>query len=101
MNSRVVRFRRDRPSFMEGMARVIDVGGTLNQYDSDDLMDIFHELQARRLAMPSGLEAETKAMQEVWATVGQCIRDSIRDFEASEQGAMRVWTSGDEQVRRR
>ena len=74
-----------RPSFIEGMARVLDIGGTLNQYDADDLMEIYHELRARRLAQPTGPEAETEDTREVWLAVGQSIRDAMGYFEASEQ----------------
>ena len=101
MNRRIVRIPPNHPSFMEGIARVMDVGGTLNRYDSDGLMAILRELQAHRLAMPPGLEAETKAIQEVWTTVGQCIRDPLSHLVATEQDALQVWTDGNERVGRK
>ena len=81
-----------RPSFIEGMARVLDIGGTLNQYDADDLMEIYHELRARRLARPSIPEAEAEATRDVWLAVGQSIRDAMGYFEAD----MRDNTQSDE-----
>ena len=36
------------------MARVLDIGGTLNQYDAEDWMEIYREMRAR----PTGPEAQ-------------------------------------------
>ena len=74
---RIARISHARPSFLEGVARVVDIGGTLNQYDADDLMRIHQALRARRLAGPSGIEAEAEAIKKVWVDVGGCIGDAI------------------------
>lgn len=101
IDSRIVRSPHGHPSFVEGMARVMDVGGTLNQYGVDYIMGIVRELQAHRLVALSGLEAETKAMQEVWVTVGQCIGDAISSSLVTSQDAVQVWTYGNEQAGRK
>ena len=75
-----------RPSFLGEMGRALDLGGTLNQYDADDLMEIYQEMRARRLARPTGPAAEMEAMREVWRSVGQNIRDAMGDFANSELG---------------
>ena len=74
---RPLRINYARPSFLEGMARVLDIGGTLNQYDADDMMEIYREMRARRLARPTGPEAQDAASRQVWLTVGQHIRDAM------------------------
>ena len=76
-----------RPAFLHGMARMMDIGGALNRYSSEDLLYIAHELRARRLAMLSGPEAEVDAMRETWLAVGQCLRDAIGQIETAEGGA--------------
>ena len=75
-----------RPSFIEGMARVLDIGGTLNQYDAEDWMEIYREMRARRLARPTGPEAQAEAIRRVWLTVGQNIRDAMGYYEESVPG---------------
>ena len=82
----VIRIPHTRPTFLEGMARVMDIGGTLNQYDTDDLLGILDELRARRLAASSGPKAEADAMRDAWIAVGQCIYDAIGHFEVPEHG---------------
>ena len=76
-SKRITRIYHARPSFLEGMARVMDIGGALNQYDADDLMRIHQALRARRLARPSRVEAESEAIRKVWVDVGGCIGDAI------------------------
>ncbi len=78
---RPLRINYARPSFIEGMARVLDIGGTLNQYDADDMMEIYREMRARRLARPTGPEAQAEAIRQVWLTVGQHIRDAMGYYE--------------------
>lgn len=81
---RIVRTHHARPSFLEGVARVVDIGGTLNQYDADDLIRIHQALRARRLAGPSGIEAEAEAIKKVWVDVGGCIGDAMGRFHREE-----------------
>ena len=54
-----------RPSFLEGVARIIDMGGTLNEYNSSR----------------SGQEADAVALRSDWAAIGQDMRDAIGEFE--------------------
>ena len=74
---RPLRIPYARPSLVEGMARVLDIGGTLNQYDAEDWMEIYREMRARRLARPTGPEAEAEAIRQAWLTVGRHIRDAM------------------------
>ena len=80
---RPLRANYARPSFIEGMARVLDIGGTLNQYDADDMMEIYREMRARRLTRPTGPEAQAEAIRQVWLAVGQHIRDAMGQYEAA------------------
>ena len=66
-------FNYVRPSFLEGMARIMDFGGTLNYYPR------------RRSVHKSGPEADAAALREHWEAVGQYIRDAIGQFEEAEQ----------------
>ena len=53
-----------RPSFLEGMARVLDLGAALNIYNYDK----------------DGNEADAKALFSDWMAVGDVIRDSMIQF---------------------
>ena len=57
-----------RPSFLEGLARIVDLGGAMNEYN----------------ASPTGQEADAVAIWMDWAAVGQDIRDAIGAFEIEE-----------------
>ena len=81
---RIAQISHARPSFLEGMARVMDIGCTLNQYDADDLIRMHRALRARRLAGPSGIEAEAEAIKKVWVDVGGCIGDAMGRFHREE-----------------
>ena len=64
-------FNYARPSFLEGMARVSDVGGTLNVY--------------RLPAIKAANQEETViALRRHWADVGRFMRDAIGEFETVE-----------------
>lgn len=54
-----------RPSFLEGMARVMDIGSTLNEYNS------------------SG-DPDTIALLMDWLVVGQAMRQAINQYETEE-----------------
>jgi hypothetical protein len=54
-----------RPSFKEGVARILDLGNTLNVYNNSK----------------SGEEADRKALESDWGTVGNDIRTAISKFE--------------------
>ena len=57
-----------RPSFLEGLARIVDLGGTMNEYN----------------VSPSGQEADAVAIWMDWAVIGQDMRDAIGSFEEEE-----------------
>ncbi len=57
-----------RPSFLEGLARIMDFGQTLNEYNSS----------------PSAQEADFAAIAEDWAMIEQDFRDAIGKFETME-----------------
>lgn len=59
-----------RPSFWEGLARLLDVGGTLNEYNYSD----------------SDEEADVRAILSDWEAVGKDIRAAIKKFEMEHQG---------------
>lgn len=84
--NRPPRINYARPSFVEGMARVLDIGGTLNQFDADDLMEMHREMRARRLAQPTGPEAEAEAIRRAWLTVGRHLRDAMGYYEDTVPG---------------
>lgn len=70
------RFNYARPSFLEGMARVLDVGGTLNVYHMPDIK-------------PATQEETVIALRLHWVAVGQYMRDAIGEFEKAELGKPR------------
>lgn len=47
-----------RPSFTEGVGRVVDMGGTLNEYNNS----------------PSGQQADYYALRSDWIAVGSALR---------------------------
>jgi len=53
------------PSFVEGIARILDFGGTLNQYNES----------------PSGEVADEIAIRMDWAVVGHTIGNAMGAFE--------------------
>ena len=60
-----------RPSFLEGVARIFDLRGTLNEYN----------------VSPTGKEADAVAIWSDWAAIGQDMRDAIGEFEEEETEA--------------
>ena len=83
---------KNRPSFLEGMARVMDVSGALNQYDAADFEEIAAEIHRRYSAGPTGPEAEVEAIRQVWIAVGRHLYDAIGQFEAA--GHYKLKSSG-------
>lgn len=55
-----------RPSFLEGVARIFDFGGTLNEYNG----------------LFTGPEADAEAIRSDWAAIGHDMRAAIGAFEA-------------------
>ena len=60
-----------RPSFLEGMARIADMGGTLNEYNA------------------SG-DPDTVALMMDWLAVGHAMRQAIGDFEAADSDELEL-----------
>jgi hypothetical protein len=56
-----------RPSFIEGVARIVDVGGTLNVYN----------------VAPDGATADAWASAADWQAVGDCMKQSILRYSRS------------------
>ncbi|MBI2459265.1 MAG: hypothetical protein HYV53_01795 [Parcubacteria group bacterium] len=54
-----------RPSFVEGMARVIDLGSTMQIYNSSK----------------SEKEADVKALKKDWEAVGEDVAYAIKEYE--------------------
>ena len=52
-----------RPSFIEGMSRVLDLGSTLQQYNSSDTEE----------------EADSEALKNDWRAVGDDLKFSIEN----------------------
>lgn len=61
-----------RPSFLEGVARVLDLGGTLNEYDTGR----------------TGTEADALAIWSDWAAIGQDIRCAMGVFKEEHTEAL-------------
>ena len=57
-----------RPSFIEGMARALDMGGTLNEYN----------------ASLSGEEADAIAIWSDWVAIGQDMYAVMGDYEGDD-----------------
>lgn len=57
-----------RPSFLEGVARVVDLGGTLQNYNVSKTED----------------EADLKALRKDWEAVGGDIKSAINKYERKE-----------------
>ena len=54
-----------RPSFIEGFSRILDIGTTLQEYNSSN----------------TGVEADNKALESDWRAVGSDLRFAISKYE--------------------
>ena len=59
-----------RPSFLEGVGRLIDFGGTLNEYNTSATPD----------------EADYQALASDWWAIGNELRTAMKEFEAEYAG---------------
>ena len=84
---RIIRLPFVGSGFARGIARIIDVGGNLNDYDTNELLEIYRRLSERRLSKLSGPEAEIESVRAVWTSVGKSIEDAVGAFEAEDNGA--------------
>jgi len=57
-----------RPSFLEGVARVFDIGGVFDAYNESK----------------TPVEADTKAMLHDWMMVGSDISHAFKEYELKE-----------------
>ena len=73
------------PSFLEGMARVLDMSGALSQQAVPSLDD----LRAGR-ACRTGQKEDAEAIRGYWVEVGQYIRGAMGRFEAEELSGARA-----------
>ena len=92
-----------RPSFFEGMARVIDIGGTLNQYHIPGLEDL-RAGRAPKISVPpaAGWDADVEALRSDWIVVGQCLREAMGEYGGSIQRTdVDACAVGDEQANER
>ena len=53
------------PSFLEGVARAIDIGDTLTEYNLSE----------------SGADADLRALRSDWAAIGRDLRQATAQFE--------------------
>lgn len=53
------------PSFIEGMARVLDMGATLQEYNTSN----------------TDSEADAKALKNDWKMIGKDVKDAISKYE--------------------
>ncbi len=72
-------FLYSRPSFLEGLARLMDFGNTLNQYNVSS----------------DPKKADSIAIWKDWSMVGQDFRYAIADFEEDEADALNSSDSND------
>ena len=63
-----------RPSFLEGMARVMDFGGALNEYNT----------------FLSDEDADFVALWMDWSAVGQDMRDAMSMYESEGADALEL-----------
>ena len=89
LKHRLLRIPNPRSSFLVGMARAFDIGGTLNRYDAEELMEVYREMRARRLAQPTGPEAQAEAVRQAWLSVGRHISDAMGYHETVVQDGAR------------
>lgn len=57
------------PDFISGFARVVDLGGTFDVYNASE----------------SEIEADNKAIQNDWATVGKDMTSAVRNYSNGQK----------------
>ena len=63
-----------RPSFLEGLARIMDFGNTLNEYNT----------------FPRGEDSDCAALSTDWTMVGQDINRAMGQFEREDPDWLRA-----------
>ena len=79
---RIIRLPHVGHALADGMARVVDFGGALDDYHAEDLVKMYNGLRMRRRDSLSGFDAEAQTVRVVWEEVGQSVRNAIGSFEA-------------------
>ena len=79
-----LRINYARPSFLEGMARALDLGGTLDDYDVPYLDDLRAGRIPPELTKP---ESDVAAMRQDWIAVGQYIRGAMNGVTSASGAA--------------
>lgn len=69
--NRLSEFLFARPSFLEGIARLVDFGGFLNEYNTSNTPD----------------EADFRAIAADWQVVGDDLRAAMRDASRQPSAA--------------
>jgi len=57
-----------RPSFIAGMAALLNFGGNINKYSADS----------------SGQEADANSLKSDWTAIGNDMRTAITDYESAQ-----------------
>ena len=76
-----------RPSFLEGMARLMDFSGALSQYDMPYIEDIIansDDFLANADNGLTGAEADAAALRQDWEAVGRDMQSAMGQFEQEE-----------------
>ncbi len=79
---RIIRLPHVGHAFADGMARVVDFEGGLDDYPAGDLAKMYNGLRRRRLDSLSGSDAEAQTVRMVWEEVGRSVRNAIGSFES-------------------
>ena len=69
-----------RPSFLEGIARLLDFGGALDNYGIPYLNDLRAGRIPTHLTRP---ETDVAAMRADWIAVGEYIRDAMAEISTA------------------
>ncbi len=63
-----------RPSFLEGLARILDLGGTLNEYNQSETPD----------------DADLVALRSDWEAIGEDFRGVLSQVQSDPQRALQA-----------
>jgi hypothetical protein len=77
-----------RPSFLEGMARIVDFGNTLNEFND----------------CPTPEEADWRAIESDWRAVGADMEWTIRTYERASRkpgNAQKSSTKGERSIKQK
>ena len=82
--------RCSRTSFVEGLASVLDLGGTLTQNDAETAVAHWSDRlvkqgllspdllrNGRLIAAPGGVRSDVETLQSYWSTVGRYVQEAM------------------------